>query len=134
MSSTASATENLSGVADGNESDINSQVEAQLDKSEELDNETVQENIIFAGTLLAECKLKLPLRALENVIHMLRQVLQQCPNTHPLHSDVSYDLGFALGIKYMHTGNTKCCMESMRLLCTGATKDSSSTIVSVSST
>lgn len=54
---------------------------------------------------------------------MFREVLQQRPNAHPLHSDALRDLGFALGIKYMHTGDAKLCMESMQLLCAGTIYD-----------
>ena len=71
--------------------------------------------INLAVSLMAECKAKLSLSELNNVVFLFREVKDSCPATHPLHLGAKRDLASVLCIRFMYTNQTHDLMESLNL-------------------
>jgi len=76
---------------------------------------SASEIIDFAISLMAECKAGLSLSNLNNAVFLFRQVIDNCPMTHPLHTDAMRDLASALGVRFMYTNQIHNLTESLTL-------------------
>ena len=64
---------------------------------------------------MAECKAGLSLSNLNNAVVLFRQVKDNRPTTHPLHTDAMRDLASALGVRFMYTNQIHDLTESLAL-------------------
>ena len=71
--------------------------------------------INLAVSLMAECKARLSLSELNNVVFLFRQVKDSRPATHPLHPAAKRDLASVLGVRFMYTNERHDLMESLTL-------------------
>ncbi|PPQ82282.1 hypothetical protein CVT25_008432 [Psilocybe cyanescens] len=78
-------------------------------------NEEVFEIVAFATSLMEEYKAGLSLSNLDTALFLFRQVFDDHPTTHPLHTDAMKHLASALGVRFMHTNKTDNLVESLTL-------------------
>lgn len=78
-------------------------------------NEEVFEIVAFATSLMEEYEAGLSLSNLDTALFLFRQVFDDHPTTHPLHTDAMKHLASALGVRFMHTNKTDNLVESLTL-------------------
>ena len=79
------------------------------------DENSASEMIDFAISLMAECMAGLSLSNLDDAVLLFRQVMDNRPTTHPLHTDAMRDLASALGVRFMYTNQIHDLTESLTL-------------------